>query len=900
MPNTVAPRQIAVVAGDLTIDWNLARIRAARTAGTAWNAEDRTRAHVHLGGSALLAELIQAVGGCLRDTANWSVRSTAAPETAIRPDDTRFHHSYAIWALARRDDRSRDASIWRVEEFLGLHRAAGDEGDKDACKRVADDAADADLVVLDDADLGFRDHPNHWPLAIKESSPWILLKVARPVAEGPLWKHLHQHHSERLIVLTTVNDLRLSEVQISRELSWERTAEDLMWELRYNPHVRELSDCAHVVVSFNTAGAMLLSNRQGQNAPRQGTLFFDPQVIEGMWSQKYPGGMIGYTSCLAASLALQLLRPPDQRDIDQGIQSGVAAMRRLHLIGYGAESTNPGDANLAFPTEEVVREIGRGEKPFAEAEVRDPARFLKGEHDRLARPHQPGFWTILQDSCDRRLDAAPLEQVALEIVLQGVERTLKGVPLGQFGGLLTVDRREIESYRGVRALINEYNSQERQERPLSIAVFGAPGSGKSFGISEVAKSVLPNRVRKLTFNLSQYNDPQELLGALHQVRDAALSGMMPLVFWDEFDTSLNGQSLGWLRYFLSPMQDGSFQEGQITHPIGRSIFVFAGGTSETREGFGASRPDEFRMAKGPDFVSRLKGFVNVLGPNPSGDAQTDPYFLIRRAILLRSMLERSALHLFRPSERSGEPNIDSGVLRALLRIQKYKHGARSMESIIAMSSISGTNRFERSCLPSEEQLNLHVNGRAFLALVQQIVIDDRVLEQLAEAAHRAYCAGLIARGDTARYGDVPYSRLPEHEKEQNRDNVRDIPSKLEAAGYVMTPARSNEPPFEFPGTSLEWLAEMEHERWMRMKVREGWRYGDETDRQEKLHKDIRPWAINAVSGFSEVERAVIGSGALEEHEKDKDRDLIRGIPRILAEAGYTVVRVDEAEAGTDE
>ena len=33
--------------------------------------------------------------------------------------------------------------------------------------------------------------------------------------------------------------------------------------------------------------------------------------------------------------------------------------------------------------------------------------------------------------------------------------------------------------------------------------------------------------------------------------------------------------------------------------------------------------EEFQAAKGPDFVSRLKGFVNVLGPDPqaaSGDS----------------------------------------------------------------------------------------------------------------------------------------------------------------------------------------------------------------------------------------------------------------------------------------
>jgi hypothetical protein len=35
------------------------------------------------------------------------------------------------------------------------------------------------------------------------------------------------------------------------------------------------------------------------------------------------------------------------------------------------------------------------------------------------------------------------------------------------------------------------------------------------------------------FNLPQFQQPRELFGAFHQVRDVSLSGKMPLVFWDE-------------------------------------------------------------------------------------------------------------------------------------------------------------------------------------------------------------------------------------------------------------------------------------------------------------------------------------------------------------------------------
>ena len=40
------------------------------------------------------------------------------------------------------------------------------------------------------------------------------------------------------------------------------------------------------------------------------------------------------------------------------------------------------------------------------------------------------------------------------------------------------------------------------------------------------------------------------------------------------------------------MQDGKFQEGQITHSIGRCIFIFAGGTSNDFKHFGHLEPNK--------------------------------------------------------------------------------------------------------------------------------------------------------------------------------------------------------------------------------------------------------------------------------------------------------------------
>jgi hypothetical protein len=230
-------------------------------------------------------------------------------------------------------------------------------------------------------------------------------------------------------------------------------------------------------------------------------------------------------------------------------------------------------------------------------------------------------------------------------------------------------------------------------------------------------------------------------------------------------------------------------------------------------------------------------------------------------------------------------NIDRGVLRALLRTDEYKHGARSIESLIAMSQLTGKTAFERSCLPPESQLDLHVDGKGFLSLVQQVDLEGPVLEKLAEAAHEVFCEGMKARGfkpgsrtDEAlktHVALVSYAELPEDLKQANRLNVRDIPTKLAAAGYIMIPARSNEPPFNFPGEPLEILAEAEHARWVQSKLEDGWVYADKTDKARKLHQCLVPWK------------------ELPESEKEKDRDLVRGIPKILTKAGYAIVKANK-------
>jgi hypothetical protein len=97
--------------------------------------------------------------------------------------------------------------------------------------------------------------------------------------------------------------------------------------------------------------------------------------------------------------------------------------------------------------------------------------------------------------------------------------------------------------------------------------------------------------------------------------------LTPVFFFDEFDASLNDTPLGWLRWFLGPMQDGKLLADGRELIIGKAIFMFAGGTAESLDKFDRRAQSDigvYRARKVPDFVSRLRGPLRSAESTASG------------------------------------------------------------------------------------------------------------------------------------------------------------------------------------------------------------------------------------------------------------------------------------------
>jgi hypothetical protein len=894
---------VIVVAGDVTVDWLMYPVKPSDK-GENWRLYQRWNADVLPGGAALLTDFIEQFLN--QEGTSAIVKGPVLPkkEELRNFSPNYLIHSNVILNFYKQIDKN--AEILRIKEFLGYIGPTDEKFplwtpilNKDYEEIL--NKSNVDIVVLDDAGNRFRENGpkngNLWPKALGSGEDLtIVYKMSLPLLEGSLWKTIYKRPSDNLIVIINAKDLRKTEgIHISKSLSWERTAKDLVFEIKRSSTLNSLNRCPYLIILFETDGAILYCGRNNT-----ATLIFDPFFLEGAFESNIDGDMMGLTSIFTSTLVNQL-RNDGISGLITGIINGLANERALFEIGYIKE----GDV-INYPAVNKINKKSTNYKYVCSSielstDIKNP---------------DPDLWRIL-DHKTRHIR----QLIAREIVLKGKAEGLDNVPIGKFGDYETIDRAEIESYSSIIELVKEFLSNQKPKNPLCFAVFGSPGTGKSSCVMQVLKSIDPNedKLGKIFFNLSQFEDYQDLVDAFHKVRDISLSGKVPFVFFDEFDSDYKTQTLGWLKYFLAPMQDGKFKEGNAIHPIGNSIFVFAGGTRYTFKNFeqnfqenestvslvkskdeiadnnlvqNLERKDPaeiFRNAKGPDFVSRLRGFINVMGPNRQcTEDYNDEAFIIRRAQVLRALFKeiQTASGIF---NSSGRINIDEGILRAMLNVSNYKHGKRSMTALIEMSRLANKKRFDLSALPVKKQLEMHVDADEFLFLAQKeryqsmLLLRDlpdlRDLSNLKELSYvkrEEAIVNFVAEAMNNYLNSKQNGGISIVSTEELKDAAADIPNKLWAIKCgIRKKEGTTSNILDFTEDEIKKLTLLEYDR-----------------RCSNIRFGASSYGIE-VDSCNKDDLCSIPFTKLSNSQKRSIKEAVNAIPMILQDAGYEIYRMKD-------
>ena len=154
------------------------------------------------------------------------------------------------------------------------------------------------------------------------------------------------------------------------------------------------------------------------------------------------------------------------------------------------------------------------------------------------------------------------------------------------------------------------------------------------------------------------------------------------------------------------------------------------------------------------------------------------------------------------------------------------------------------------------------------------LIDDGLTEQLARVCHQYYLTLALRTGTPAGSSPsvVGWDKLDDEYREACRAQIVDVGRKLALIGCLLSPRSIDAPQFAFQPDELEYLAELEHERWSVNRARAGWTWGPRRDDEARDHPSLVPWS------------------ALSAEERDKDRAAVLTITPILADAGLMPIR----------
>ncbi|GEM_PF-956888 len=267
-------------------------------------------------------------------------------------------------------------------------------------------------------------------------------------------------------------------------------------------------------------------------------------------------------------------------------------------------------------------------------------------------------------------------------------------------GYATLDFSYIRDIGRVVRSIERYAKDASVTRPLNLALIAGPGEGKSYFVECVSRK-LKVAVEAILFNMASMRDADDLASALDSARNVTVSGRVPLLFLDEFDSDSRNYSL-----LLPLLWDGEMALGARRLTLGRAVIVLSGSNTDLPSALDdAADMDEqgtvgqASETKLVDLISRVNGGV-IRIPRLAGEHRQTDKVCIAVALLRRRFSTGSPAGQERPAGGedpgfTGEPGEDAargkdpGLLRAPASFLRFVYNARFRYSVRSLDHLIG-------------------------------------------------------------------------------------------------------------------------------------------------------------------------------------------------------------------
>ena len=588
------------------------------------------------------------------------------------PSEPGHQRPESVYILTKKAARSDEEPRWKVE----LAIVAGERPFPCSKHAVDDFDPGAPVVILDFYQGWVERNLDLLPSLLSQRR--YLVRTHDPTGAvgkrepqwGEVWREVRRQSAQPGIWFSPHQDMADGALRVTG--NWETLRSYIISYLKNDETLWDQRSQVwrhYVVVQISYDGALIV----GPGGNDTVVVFPGDQVDS--FTRREKGQVIGGGIMIVASLADLLHREKlEHRDVVAQAAMGLARARELLRLGYAEDARQ---TRVIYP------------KPALDA-------VSPGTHDYPVEYHPP------EDSI----------QNALAIIQSSGQEYRKRIVYSA-GKLSVCDPTFAEQLLCLRERVEGHARKAEGKGVLSFAIFGGPGSGKSFVVEQVMDEVqgslqhdLKNGLEKRIYNVSQFGDPDQLKDALIEVQARSLQGKIPFVLWDEFDCPYDRARGGWLSKFLMPMQDAEFWDGEGRRALSKCVFAFIGGTWQHQREFSEwTESARGLLLKGRDFHSRLDRILEVPDVEvqaPDERPKPPGYPILNRALAIRLMLNELA------QKGLGDvSHIDQNVAEFLLQA-RLRHGMRSLKTIIEASSLKRTARFCARHLPPREVLIVHV------------------------------------------------------------------------------------------------------------------------------------------------------------------------------------------------